>query len=210
VHAGPWYARLNGMFGVRHELGYGAPARVEDDEITLALALARDFGGLAAGTQLAFPAAGAGRSRTYLPVRPDGAEVLASDAHGRPALLRRAAGRGALILCTYPLEYMAALTPDANPSAVSTLYDALGTDAGVRRPVTVDDPRVAADVLVHEDGSQFAWLVSHAAEPVTVKPQLGSGLRLRELGGGPVNGTVTLAAVGAGVYRLGGGTAGPE
>ena len=76
--------------------------------------------------------------------------------------------------------------------------------------MTVDDPRVAADVLVHEDGSQFAWLVSHAAEPATVKPQLGPGLRLRELDGGPVSGTVTLAPFGAGVYRIESGAAGPE
>ena len=206
VHAGPWYARLNGMFGVQHELGYGAPARIEEPEITLTLA--QDFGGLAAGAQLTFPAAGTGRSQTYLPVRPDGAEVLAVDSDDRPALLRRRAGRGALILCTYPLEYMAALTPQANPSAVSTLYDALASDAGVRRPVTVDDPRVAADVLVHEDGRHFAWLVSHAAEPVTVKPQLSSGTRLCELDGTPANEAITLPPFGVGVFCLENGAAG--
>ena len=170
AHPGPWYARLNGMFGVRHQLGYGAPAPIEDEAVVLTLA--QDFGGLSRGVQLTFPAAGAGRSRTYLPVRPDGAEVLATDARDRPALLLRRAGRGALILCTYPVEHMSAATPDANPGAVTALYDALGTFAGVRRPVTVDDPRVAADVLVHSDGSHFCWLVSHAAEPVTIKPQL--------------------------------------
>jgi len=206
VHAGPWYARLNGMFGVQHELGYGAPARIEEPEITLTLA--QDFGGLAAGAQLTFPAAGTGRSRTYLPVRPDGAKVLAVDSHDRPALLRRRAGRGALILCTYPLEYMAALTPQANPSAVSTLYDALASDARVRRPVTVDDPRVAADVLVHEDGSHFAWLVSHAAEPVTIKPQVNSGTRLCELDGTPANEAITLPPFGVGVFCLENGAAG--
>jgi hypothetical protein len=97
---------------------------------------------------------------------------------------------------------MTALTPEVNPSAVSTLYDALATFAGVRRPVTVDDPRVAADVLVHADGSQFAWLVSHAAEPVTVKPQLAGGSRLRELAGGPANGTIILPPFGVGVFRI--------
>ena len=59
----------------------------------------------------------------------------------------------------------------------------MASDAGVRRPVAVDDPRVAADVLVHQDGRQFAWLVTHAPEPVTVKPQLSSGTRLCELDG---------------------------
>jgi endo-1,4-beta-mannosidase len=202
VHAGPWYARLNGMFGVRHQLGYGAPVPIEDDLLTLTLA--QDFGGLPAGRQLVFPVAGTGRSRTYLPVEPDGAEVLAADGHGRPALLRRRAGRGALILCTYPIEYMAALTPEVNPCAVTTLYDALGSAAGVQRPVVVDDPRVAADVLVHDDGSHFAWLVSHATEPVTVKPQLGPGLRLCDLDGAPAGSAITLPPFGVGVYCIAG------
>ena len=52
VHAGPWYARLNGMFGVEHQLGYGAPARTEGEQVTLTLA--QDFGTLAAGRPAAF------------------------------------------------------------------------------------------------------------------------------------------------------------
>ncbi len=206
VQAGPWYARLNGMFGVQHQLGYGAPARIEDTELTLTFTA--DFGQRLAGSRLTFPVAGTEWGRSYLPVRPDGAEVLAVDGHGRPALLRRRAGPGSLILGTYPVEYMAALTPDVNPCAVSTLYDALAGDAGARRPVTVDDPRVAADVLVHEDGREFGWLVSHAAEPVTVKPQLPSGGRLRPLDGGTANGTVTLGPFGVGVFTVERGPAG--
>jgi len=42
----------------------------------------------------------------------------------------------------------------------------------VRRAVTVDDPRVACDTLIRDDGTLFAVLASHAAEPVTVKPLL--------------------------------------
>jgi endo-1,4-beta-mannosidase len=205
VHPGPWYARLNGMFGVEHQLGYGAPAPAGGPDVTFTLT--QDFGGLPAAAQLTFPAAGTGRSRSYLPVRPAGAEVLATDRAGHPALLLRRTGPGALILCTYPVEYMTALTPEVNPSAVSTLYDALASFAGVRRPVTVDDPRVAADVLVHADGRQFAWLVSHAAEPVTVKPQLTAGTGLRELAGGTLNGTIILPPFGVGVFRIEG--AGP-
>ncbi len=131
-----------------------------------------------------------------------GPVTRATDGAGRPALLIRRAGRGALILCTYPVEYLTALTPEVNPSAVSTLYEALASFAAVRRPVTVDDPRVAADVLVHADGRQFAWLVSHAAEPATVKPQLAAGGRLCELAGGPANGTIILPPFGVGVFRI--------
>ena len=204
VHAGPWYARLNEMFGVEHQLGYGAPARVEDEEITLTLT--RDFGTLSRGAQLAFRAAGTERSRTYLPVRPDGADVVAIDGHDRPALLLRRTGAGSMILCTYPIEHMTAVTPEVNPEATSTLYEALAIHAGLCRPVTVDDPRVAADVLVHSDGSQFAWLVSHAPDPVTVKPQLASGARLCTLDGTLLNGTLALAPFGVGVFRIESGT----
>ncbi|HEX5300832.1 MAG TPA: hypothetical protein VFW50_27960 [Streptosporangiaceae bacterium] len=103
------------------------------------------------------------------------ASALATDARGRPALLRRRIGRGSLILCTYPVEHMAALTPRVNPDDTVTLYDALATQARGRRHVTVDDPRVACDSLIRDDGALFAVLVSHAAEPLTVKPALADG-----------------------------------
>ena len=79
------------------------------------------------------------------------------------------------MLCTYPIEHMAALTPRVNPDDTVTLYDALATHAGVRRLITVDDPRVACDTLLRDDGTLFAVLASHAAEPLTVKPSLGCG-----------------------------------
>ena len=100
------------------------------------LTFTRDFGGLPRGTTLDFKAAGSEHSRAYLPVTPTTAEVIATDAHGRPALLRRQVGRGSLILCSYPLEYMAALTPRVNPDATVALYGALAAHAGVRRPVS--------------------------------------------------------------------------
>jgi len=58
---------------------------------------------------------------------------------------------------------------------------------------------------VRSDGARFAWLVSQAAEPVTVKPQLAAGLRLCALGGpatGDTNGTVTLGPFGVSVFAL--------
>jgi hypothetical protein len=77
--------------------------------------------------------------------------------------------------------------------------------AGGSRLVTVDDPRVAADILVHQDGTRLAWLVSQAAEPVAVKPQLAAGLRLCDLDGDAVNGEVSLVPFGVRVFRLAGG-----
>ena len=66
----------------------------------------------------------------------------------------------------------------------------------MRRPVTVDDPRVACDTLVRDDGSRFAVLVSHADEQLTVKPQLGEGERLATLDEAEVVETVTMSPFG--------------
>ena len=172
-HRGPSYGRLNQLFGVTHQLDVGLSEPITDDVVTFALH--RDWGGLTAGTTLNFRAAGNEHSRGYLPVEPADAEVLATDGHGRPALLLRETGRGSLVLCTYPVEHMAALTPRVNPDDTVPLYNALAAHAGVCRPVTADDPRVACDTLVREDGSRVAVLVSHADEPVTLKPALDEG-----------------------------------
>ena len=72
--------------------------------------------------------------------------------------------------------------------------------AGVARPIVVDDVRVAADVLVHADGTRFAWLVSQAAETITVKPVLGKGLGLFALDGEVAGESVTLPPFGVGVF----------
>ena len=199
---GPWYSRLNEMFGVEHQLAYGLVDRIEDDVVELTFVA--DLGTLPAGSVLAFRAAGTGDSRAYLPVRPDGAEVVAVDSGGRPALLRRRHGSGLVMLCTYPLEHMAALTPRVNPCDIVPLYDALAVAAGVDRPVTVDDPAVSADVLAHADGRRFAVLVSqHGAETV-VKPDLSPGYALAGLGGDRVDdpGEIILGPFGARILEL--------
>jgi endo-1,4-beta-mannosidase len=202
VHRGPWHPSLNDMFGVEHQLGYGPADTVAAGEVTFTLTAG--FGTLAEGATLAFHLAGGAHSRGYLPVRPAGAQVVAVDGDGRPALLVRRVGQGSVVLCTYPVEHMAALGGQGCAAAASGLYDALARHAGVRRVITVDDPRVGCDVLVREDGQRFAWLVSQGEEPITAKPQLGSGLRLRELGGSPVGDTVTLDPFGVSVFHLDG------
>ena len=199
-HRGPSYGHLNAMFGVEHQLRAGLVDAIEDDQV--AFNFVKDFGTLAAGTRLTFRAGGNEHSRAYLPVRPDGAEVLAADGHGRPALLLRRVGAGSVVLCTYPVEHMAAATPRANPEATSAIYEALGAHAGVRKLVTADDRRVACDVLVRSDGARFAWLVSQASEPVTVKPELAPGLWLARLDGSATDGAATLDPFGVGVFRL--------
>ena len=184
---GPWYANLNQLFGVRHQLEYGLVNPIEDDTVTFTLC--RPFGGLDEGAQLSFRVSGDANGRAFLPVvidaaaGADAAQVLAVDAHGRPALTQRQTGSGSVVLCTYPVEQLAAATPRVNPEATATLYRALAAHAGVRRPVTVDDPRVAVDRLTHRDGRSFVWFVSQSREELTVRPILPQGGALTELDG---------------------------
>jgi hypothetical protein len=159
-----------------------------------------DFGGLRAGEVLRFPVAGNEDSRAYLPVEPREGRVVAVDAHGRPALLVRETGAGRTVLATYPLEHMAARTPHVNPDATHRLYAALARVAGVRRPVTVPDPHVSADVLVHADGRCFVWLVSQSPEPLVVHPDAEGTLHALD-GGTPVE-DVPLEAYGVAVLEL--------
>ena len=199
-HRGPSYGRMNDLFGVRHALDVGLADPITDEVIEFTFT--RDFGGLARGTTLAFRAGGSEHSRAYLPVAPTAAEVIATDAHGRPALLCRRADRGSLLLCTYPIEYMSAVTPRVNPDATVALYGALAVHAGVRRPVTVDDPRIACDVLVRDDGARIAVMASHAAEELTVKPRLGEGERLATLDKAEVAEEVTMSPFGIAVREI--------
>ncbi|HEX3790301.1 MAG TPA: cellulase family glycosylhydrolase [Pseudonocardiaceae bacterium] len=197
---GPWYANLNTLFGVRHQLRYGLVEPVEDERIVFTFE--RDFGGMAAGATLSFAAGGTVNSRTFLPVEPDGAEVLAVDAHGRPALLLRRTGTGSVVFCTYPIEHMTAVTAAVNPNDTVGLYEALADHAGVRRPVTVADSRVAVDTLRHEDGRRFAVIVSHADTELAVKPVLAEKGALHTLTGEAITGPLQLPPFGVTLLRL--------
>ncbi|MCE7000456.1 cellulase family glycosylhydrolase [Saccharothrix sp. S26] len=166
---GPWWPGLDGMFGVVKQLRYGLVDPIEDD--VLRMVFQRDFGGIGAGEELVFRVGGTAESRAFLPVVPDGAEVVAVDGHGRPALLRHRVGDGWMVLCTYPVEHMAARTPRVNPEPTWRLYAALAVVAGVPPRVRVDDPLVMTGVMEHSvDGRVFAWFVSQHASPVVVRP----------------------------------------
>lgn len=180
---GPWWPNLDETFGVVKQLRYGLVDPIEDDE--LRMVFTHDFGDVAAGEELVFRVAGTAESRAFLPVVPNGAQVLATDAHGRPALLRHRVGDGWLVLCTYPLEHMAARTPRVNPEPTWRLYAALAAEAGVRPRVRVADPEVSVGLMEHEDGREFAWFVSQHDVPVSVEPLVAGG-SLVTLDGEPV------------------------
>jgi endo-1,4-beta-mannosidase len=197
-HRGPWHPKLNEMFGVEHQLAYGLNNPIVEEQVELTFT--DDFGSLRAGDVLRFAVAGNQHSRCFLPVVPRDAKVVAVDGAGRPALLRNPVGRGWLVLCTYPIEHMAAESAWVNPEDTHRLYDALAEVAGVRRTLVLDDPRVFTDVLEHEDGRRFAWFVSQHDEPLTVRPRLAGVLR--PLGGGDAATDVALEPYGVQVYEL--------
>ena len=166
---GPWFPWLDETFGVRRRLRYGLVDPIEDDVVELEL-VAR-LGELEAGATLRFAVAGEASARSFLPVEPDGAVVLARDRHGRAALLQQRRGAGSFVLCTYPIEHLAARSPQVNPEDTWRLYSALATEAGVARPLRVDDPRVVVGRIRHGDG-EVAVYVNCSADEVPVAPLL--------------------------------------
>ena len=179
---GPWLTWLDEIFGVTHRLRYGLVDPIDDEQVVFQFV--EDFGDIAAGTRLTFPVAGEHSARSYLPVDPVGAQIVAIDAHGRPALLRHGLGLGTAVLCTYPLEHMAAKRPNANPESTWQIYSALATAAGVARPVRVDDPRVLVGLL-RTGPAEMALFVNCSADAVAAEPIL-EGRTTLDLTDGPI------------------------
>jgi hypothetical protein len=173
---GPWLTWLDEIFGVRHRLRYGLVDPILEDEAMFQFV--EDFGDISAGTRLSFPVAGDLSARGYLPLDPIGAEIVAVDGHGRPALLRHRLGSGSTVLCTYPLEHMAARTPWANPESTWRLYSALALEAGVSRPVRVDDPRVLVGLLRGKGLGVTVIFANCSADAVVLEPIVAGGVEL--------------------------------
>ena len=179
---GPWLTSLDEIFGVRHRLRYGLVDPIEDEQVVFELVEA--FGDLDAGSKLSFRVGGSESARAYLPVEPVGATVVAVDAHGRPALLRHRLGDGCTVLSTYPLEHLAARSARVNPESTWRLYSALALEAGVSRPVRVDDPRVLVG-RIRSAGRETALFVNASADELVLEPILEDGIEL-DLGGRPL------------------------
>ena len=172
---GPWLTGLENIFGVRHALRYGLVDAVEGDEVVFEFVAG--LGDIAAGTRLSFRVGGTAGARSYLPVEVAGAEVVAVDGAGRPALLRHALGSGTTVLCTYPIEHFAAHTPAVNPESTWRIYSALAEGACVSRPVRVDDPRVLVGRIRCPDGER-AIFVNCSRETLRPEPLTAEGIQL--------------------------------
>jgi len=173
---GAWWPDIEWLTGARHTLRYGMTPAADD---VIELTVTEPFGDLAAGATLRFPAAGPALARSFLPVEPTTASVLAADQHGRPALLRQRHGAGAFYLGVYPVEYFAsARTDDGWTDDTWRLYQAFAAEAGIAPAVHVDDPAVYVDQMRHEDGTLYSWLISRNPAELTVKPVPNDGSRL--------------------------------
>ena len=176
---GPWLYGLQETFGVSHSLRYGLTDPIEDNVVQVRFLTG--FGQIAEGETLQFVAGGTAHGRSFLPVQALDAEVIAVDHHDRPVLLRRRVGDGTAVLCTYPLEYMAARTPRVNPEPTWRLYDALAETAGVERPLRCADPRVSC-IVASSDGPSLASVSNLSGDPVSATVQDGARQRAFELG----------------------------
>ena len=175
---GPWVSGLGELFGVRHLLRYGLIDPITEDVVTFEFI--EQLGDLAPGTTLSFKVAGSASARSYMPVEPTDAKVLAVDGAGRPALLRHTIGSGSAVFCTYPIEHMAAHRASANPEDTWKLYSALASSAGVRRPVRVEDPRVMVG-RIRTSAEELAVFVNCSADTIAISP-IASGVQLPATG----------------------------
>ena len=157
------------------------------DEDVVRWRMAAGLGDLEPGAELAFRVAGTAHSRTMLPVAVpagSGTRVVAEDGVGRPALVVREVGAGALVLATYPVEHFAAALPNANPEATWRLYRALAVRAGAERAVASDAPEVLVDRLLHRDGACYVWAVNTGDGPRSCRIELCGGGWLEDVESG--------------------------
>lgn len=171
-HRGSWWPDVNATVGIPHTLRYGMREEIDD---VVEFRFDEAFGGLAKHTVLRFPFAGSRESRHMLPLDdrdlPEDVTVIARDQRGRPALVRRRVGEGAVYVATYSIEYFASERDHAHADDdVRVLYAALAAEAAATPEVTSGDDRVIVDGLAHDDGRRFDWFVNVTPDVVPVRP----------------------------------------
>lgn len=190
-HPFAWHPDLNQRFGVGHQLRYWMQEPFEEEE--LRLRFTATFGDLEAGETLSFPAPAGEEIRVRLPVELTGARVIATDQRGRPALVERQVGEGAMVLLTSPVELWSARRPRTNPDATARLFRALAARAGALPEIHTDRLDVLIDELRRDDGTRLVWVVSEAQTPVGVPLTAPAGAPFTDVESGtPVEGEVQL------------------
>jgi hypothetical protein len=167
ANGGALYASLSSDAAIPEmEALFGA--RIEDSVVPseLTLKVVAPLGGLNVGDTFHY-AVPAGKWGVALALR--GAEVIAVDQLGRPALVAHAYGKGKVLLSAYPLESYLAATPAAfdQPEATHRIYQALRNWAGHAALFQTDNSSVEVGTLAG-DGHGYVVLTNHSALPQTI------------------------------------------
>lgn len=102
-----------------------------------------------------------------LKIRSLGAEVLAYDGTGNPALTSSRYGKGTILFGNAPLEASLMEQPRAFSGDFFRLYQLLANAAGVRREVTRTSPMLTLTEHFAEDGSMFVCAVNNTPDSIT-------------------------------------------
>jgi endo-1,4-beta-mannosidase len=167
ANGGALYASLSSDAAIPEmETLFGA--RIEDSVVPseLTLKVVAPLGGLNVGDTFHYIAP-AGKWGVLLALR--GAEVIAVDQLGRPALVAHSYGKGKVLLSAYPLESYLASTPAAfdQPEATHRIYQALRNWAGHAALFQSDNPSVEVSTLAG-DRHGYVVLTNHSALPQTI------------------------------------------
>lgn len=139
----------------------------------ISLEFEHDFGEIEAGDVLAFPLS---KEKSYLRVRPMGAEVVAHLADGSPALLRHEFGKGqAFLMVIDPFNGLTDCDGESySKSCVFELLGAMADEAGVEREVICDDPSIEVGIMRSEKKTLLV-AINHHEDPITAMARIRSG-----------------------------------
>jgi len=133
------------------------------NEVTLKVVAA--WGGLNPGDTFHYSAGGGSPRQWAATLEARGGTVIAVDQDGRPALVANRLGKGATLLCAYPLETYLASLPAAFDKEENTyrIYRALGEWAGVKLRFRSDQFSVEAVSLDAPDHG-YLVVVNHSGK----------------------------------------------
>jgi hypothetical protein len=151
------------------------------NEVTLKVVTA--WGGLNPGDTFHYSAGGGSPRQWAATLEVSGGKVIAQDQDGRPALVANRLGKGATLLCAYPLESYLANVPAAFDKEENTckIYQAFGAWAGVKPRFHTDQSWVEAVSLEAPDRG-YVVVVNHSGKSRQVTVTSGAPLNtLRRL-----------------------------
>jgi len=165
AEGGALYASVSGESAIPEmESLFGARLVDHAPVNELTLKVVTPWEGLNPGDTFQYSAGGARQWAATLAVH--GGTVIAVDQEGRPALIANRLGKGATLLCAYPLESYLSDRPAAFDKAENTyrIYQAFRDWAGIRARFRSNQPSVEATSLDAPDHG-YVVVVNHSADP---------------------------------------------